>query len=147
MAGAWNKEDLAREMESWWRTTFRQEPPGRTWISERINEAQTKYLIAKSANCNRGTRLARPSLVLEQLNSAQWHVVDPANHAYRSGAQGWCSALATALNSACLLGTGVESITLDHERVVLMRGRRGHDPAALEAYGDDPPLPPRSSRP
>lgn len=66
-------------------------------------------------------RLAHPYLVLEQLNASQWHVVNPGDHGYCSGVHGWCRALADALNSACLLGTGVESVALTGERVVLMR--------------------------
>lgn len=59
-------------------------------------------------------------LVVQQLNHAQWHVIDPVGLC-GSSVSGWVDAVSTALWAACLTGRGVETIDLDYDRLTLLR--------------------------
>ncbi len=65
-------------------------------------------------------RATGASIVVQQLNRAQWHSVNPADDSYRSGACSFFEALQDALIWASLVGAGVETRAIDGEREVMM---------------------------
>lgn len=62
-----------------------------------------------------------PPLTIQQLNHAQWHVVDPCGDWHGSGATDWADAVASALWGAMLTPRAVESISLTGDRLLLLR--------------------------
>ncbi|NNG59776.1 hypothetical protein [Sphingomonas paucimobilis] len=59
-------------------------------------------------------------LTVQQLNHAQWHVVDSVGH-WGSGVTNWPEAVSTALWTALLTDRGVESVSLEGDRLLLLR--------------------------
>lgn len=58
-------------------------------------------------------------LIVEQLNHAQWHVVDVEGR-WTFSVTGWAGAVSTALWAALLTDLGVASVGLDGDRLLLL---------------------------
>lgn len=58
-------------------------------------------------------------VIVEQLSHAQWHAVDAGTN-WCSGVTNWVAAVDAALWAAMLTSSGVESIGLDGDRLLLL---------------------------
>lgn len=58
-------------------------------------------------------------LTVAQLNHAQWHVIDSMGR-WGSGVDNWTGAVSTALWMALLTDRGVESVSLNGDRLLLL---------------------------
>ena len=58
-------------------------------------------------------------LVVQQLSHAQWHAFDPET-TWTTGAVGWVEAVDRALWAGMLTGSGIESVDLNYNRIVLL---------------------------
>jgi hypothetical protein len=65
------------------------------------------------------SRRPEQTIVVEQLNRAQWHAHIPGYGA--TGVGNYVETLADALNWAAIDGYAVETLDLDHERRLLCR--------------------------
>jgi hypothetical protein len=68
------------------------------------------------------SRRPEQTIIVEQLNHAQWHADVPGFGA--TGVGNYVETLASALNWAALDGYAVETIDLDYERRLLCRTER-----------------------
>ncbi len=68
-----------------------------------------------SASVNQRTGM----LIVQQLNHAQWHVVDSAGD-WHSGVTNWVDATSNALLTTLVIDRGVESVSLDGDRLLLL---------------------------